>query len=444
MGIFSPRRPRVRRIPIQATEGAKPLTYVEGLFEPQTGSTIGGTANSYSTYSSQVTEQYRKYNGEAAFGNQQCRAVIDIRTSFISGDGPSINAENPKTREFIDEFVKVNRLFGSRFFDLVLGGEMTGKQLVFLKRQIGEMPKAIRVPWTPKEPWTVILSDKWDPESITGIMIKRDGVNVPLNISNFAYFRLGGDDYEVNKTTTRVGVVLNEFENYDRALKDLRLNNHVSARITPNLQTDSDEETEEAVATFKKSRWKIGKMRIGTGKFTYETPGMGAAENLRAEMAATLKTIAATTGIPVHWIGWADLMNNRATADSLYETINNATLRERNIYADGYRDLLIKAQEVYINSGGTMISAVDEDISVSIPVVDRSDFINLVRGLSIAFSDEAISMADYRSALPGIDPMETQRQVAAEKEAREKELVINPTVIPPVDENQEPAEPDEE
>ncbi len=431
MALFN-RRKRTKRVTVQGTEGARPLSYLEGLLDEQGASGVGGLTNAYQSYASQVIETYRKYNGESDFGAQQCRAVVDIRASFIAGEGPSISAEDEQTQEWLSQFIASNRLFGSRFFDLVLGGEMTGKQLVFLKKIPGEMPRAIRIPWSADESWNVILQDKWDPESVIGVMIKKGGVSVPLDITNFAFFRLGGDDLSVNKTTTRVGIVLSDLENYDRALKDIRLNNHVSARITPNLQTESDEETEQAVKAFRDTRWKIGKMRIGTGKFSYETPGMGAAENLQAEMAATLKTIASTTGIPVHWIGWADLMNNRATADSLYETISNATIRERSIYADGFKDLLIKAQEVYINSGGTLISKVDEEILVSIPVVDRSKFLDLVRGLSIAFSDEAISMADYRSALPGINPMATQKQIESEEE-KDPEPVIPKTELPEIE-----------
>lgn len=424
------RRRRIRRIDMQATEGIKELSYLEGLLERRSNSGVAGVRNDYPTYDGQVIETYRKYNGEADFGNQQLRATVDIRTSFIAGEGPSISAGRPETREWINAFTSSNRLLGSRFFDMVLGGEMTGKSLVFLRPRLGEMPTAIRIPWAKDARWSVILADKWDPESIIGIQMKTKEGTQPLMLQNFTFFRLGGDDVAVNKTTTRVGVVLGEFENYDRALKDLRLNNHVAARITPDLETESDEETEQAVKQFQASKWKIGKMRIGTGKFEYKTPKTGAADNLKAEMATALKTIAATTGIPVHWIGWADLMNNRATADSLYETINNATSRERAIYADGIRDMLIDAQRVYIDSGGTMISRVDEDIQVSIPVVDRSRFLELVRGLSIAYGDEAISMADYRSALPGVDPMETERQRAAEDAALADSLM---STVPPID-----------
>lgn len=420
---------------IQATEGVRDAVYLEGLLSIARSTTIPGAKNAYPSYQGQVSESYRKYNGEADFGNQQFRAVTDIRTSFIAGDGLSVAAGKPKTREWLSAFIEENRMFSSRFFDLVLGTELTGKSLVYLKMNIGEMPRAVRVPWTSDEAWSVVLADKWDPESISGLTMKTKNGTSALILPNFVFFRLGGDDLSVNKTTTRTGIVLGDFENYDRALKDLRLNNHVAARITPNLETSSDKETDQAIRTFKDTRWKIGKMRIGTGKFTYETPTTGAADNLKAEMASTLKTISAATGIPVHWIGWADLMNNRATADSLYETINNATSRERAILADGFKDLFVKAQEVYIDSGGTMISAVDTDIKVTIPTVDRSKFLELARSLSLAYGDEAISMEDYRSALPGIDPMETKRQ--REIEDAEALDVLKKTEIPPVDTGEE-------
>jgi hypothetical protein len=410
------RRRKERTIEIQATEGGKDPVLLESLLEERTtgGATAPGARRKYKTFGTQVSESYRKYNGEADWGCAQLRAVADIRTSFIAGDGPSISGGSPEFRAWTAAFLRANRILSSRFFDLVLGTELTGRALVFLRRRPGEMPRVIRVPYSTSESWSVVLADKWDPESITGIKIKQNGEERMLDLSDFVFFRVGGDDRDVNKTTTRIGIVLDDFENYDRALKDIRLNNHVAARITPDLEVDNSRQVDEARRGFANLRWKVGKMRIGTGKFSYKTPGTGAAENLRIEMATNLKTISSTTGVPVHWAGWADLMNNRATADSLYDTITNATSRERAIIGDGFRELLVEAQRVYIDSGGTMISRVDESFSVTIPVVDRSRFLELVRGLSIAFGDEAISMADYRSALPGIDPSETEVQVARE------------------------------
>jgi hypothetical protein len=60
------------------------------------------------------------------------------------------------------------------------------------------------------------------------------------------------------------------------------------------------------------------------GKLSLLVPEVGAMENLKSEMLINAKAISAVTGIPIHWLGHVDAMSNRSTADSLYETINNA------------------------------------------------------------------------------------------------------------------------
>ena len=414
---------------IQATAPQYPIDTLSLV--GNVGKGVAGLSNSYVTYLSQVIESYRKYNGQSKYGCQQLRATVDIRTSFIAGDGLSITVDDEATQSWVSGFLAKNKLFGTRFFDMVLGTELTGKALVYLDPIPGDIPRAVRLPWSVNNDWQVVPASNYDFDNIVSVIKKVNNSTIELPIKNFAYFRTGGDDQNINAPTTRIGIVLSEFENYDRAQKDLRLNNYVAARITPDLETGSDQETKEAVESFKESRWKIGKMRIGTGKFSYKTPSTGAADNLKAEMATSIKTIAAVTGIPVHWIGWSDLLNNRATADSLYETITNATTRERAILADGVKDLLIKAQELYINTGGTMISTVNRDIQVTIPVVDRSNFVDLVRALSMAYNDEAISMEDYRSALPGVDPMQTKKQTEVEQAAMVEKIKNSGGLIPP-------------
>lgn len=423
--------PFVSKKKIQAlTEGQFDDVNIENLlFVSRSASSIGGISNSYSTYSSQVTEGYRKYNGESSWGNDQYRSIVDIRTAFIAGEGYSIASKNERFIRWINKFAAANKAFGSMFFDAVLGSELTGKCLFSLTPKIGMYPKITRIPYSESAPYRVVLSNEWDPGSISDVMIKTKTGEQSLGLKNFVYIRTGGDDIDVNATTTKCGLCLNHVENYDRALKDLRRLNHVLARITPTFETKDQNETNNLINTLKLFRWKIGQAFIGTAKMKYEGVNTGAVENLKSEMATTIKSIASTSGIPVHWIGWTDLMSNRSTADSLYDTIGNATVRERALFSEGMYDLIIKAQELYIDSGGTEISTIETDFDIRIPLIDFSRFLDTVRALSVAYNDGVISRSDYQNMLPGIDPIQTEKALKTEKKEAEKSI-IKTTVIP--------------
>ena len=382
-----------------------------------------GTTNAYSTYDSQVTETYRKYNALSSFGNQQVRTVIDLRTAFIAGEGISISCEDELISKWIEKFLFRNLLQGPNFINAVKGSEMCGQALFTLKAtewfDKSLFVKATRFPYTLKEPYKPVFKNKYLKEEVLDIMIKKELGYESANLKNFIYIRTGGDDGNTEGPCTKVGVVLTDMENYDRAIKDMRRNNHIFARITPTWEVDSAGEAKALKATLSKMKWKIGEAFIGKAKFKYETPQTGAHENLSTELASTIKTISSVTGVPVHWLGYVDLMSNRSTAESLYELIKNATSIERQFWESALYRIILKAQELYIDAGGEEISKLYYDYEVRLPLIDFNEFLNRVKGLQVAYTDQAISLDDYRNMLPGIDPLKTKR--AIEKVNKEEE-----------------------
>jgi len=185
-------------------------------------------------------------------------------------------------------------------------------------------------------------------------------------------------------------------------------------------------------------KWQIGEAFVGTAKFGYAAPGTGAHENLESELAATIKTISSVTGIPVHWLGFVDLMSNRSTAETLYELIKNATILERQVWETSIYFLILKAQELFIDGGGEKL-ALNTDFEVRLPLIDFNEFLNRVKGLSLAFADSVISQDDYMHMLPGIDPLKTKRAIAKEKEEAEEEMMslANNFKEPEEEENEE-------
>ena len=435
MALFK-RRPKsvtkikpVREIKIQGIEGSHEYVMIESMLTGvRLNVSVPGTTNAYNTYESQVQETYRKYNALSSFGNQQVRAAIDLRTAFIAGEGISISCEDERTADWIETFLDRNLLQGPNFINGVKGSEMSGQALFVLQtaQWLDESLyiQALRFPWTIKEPYKPVFRNPRLKDEVLDILVKKEFGWESANFRNFIYIRTGGDDGNTEGPCTKVGVVLTDMENYDRAIKDMRRNNHIFARITPNFETETDAETKSLKDRLDQMRWTIGQAFIGKAKFDYKTPKTGAHDNLASELSSTIKTISAVTGIPVHWLGYVDLMSNRSTAESLYELIKNATILERQFWETSLYHMIVKAQELYINGGGTDINKMNFDFEVRLPLIDFNEFLNRVKGLQIAYMDQAISIDDYRNMLPGIDPLKTKRAIEAEEE-KEEDKVMN-------------------
>jgi len=202
----------------------------------------------------------------------------------------------------------------------------------------------------------------------------------------------------------------------------MRRNNHIFARITPVFETKSDSETTSLQGWLNRLKWTIGKAFIGQAKFRYESPKTSTHDNLNSELVATIKTISAVTGVPVHWLGYVDLMSNRATADTLYEFIKNATSFERVVWEESLYELILKAQELYINAGGTDL-ILNPDFQVRLPLISFENFLDKVRALNIAYADGAISINDYMNAIPGIDPLKTKKDIEEEEKKDQENLI---------------------
>jgi hypothetical protein len=424
---------KIVKAKIQAgLEGSPARMELESLYTMTRGSdAIPGIKNNYKTYESQIEAVYKKYNNEDDFGNAQTRAVIDIRSAFIAGEGLSINIDKKdiEYKKLFDDFLNANRLMGSNYFRIVKGTEFNGKALCHLidgtKRTLVN-DKDIPLPQIKYYPYRLYkyridVDNFLDMYNVRNVSYKKKGqVEEQLLKGRLIYIRTGGDDCELNKTTTKIGCVLNELENYDRAMKDIRANNHYFGKVTLWFETKTKQEAKELLAEIKKKNWRMGQIGAGTGVPHLITPEPNSFDNFKIELSTDLKAVAATTSVPVHWLSWVDLMSNRATAETLYDLINTGTIMERTIIAEAFRELFILMQEMYIDKGGSRIKTILRDFDVTIPILDFSRFLDLIRGLNIALMDEVITKKEYRSYIPGLSPFFEDEEKMEEENGREQ------------------------
>ena len=391
-----------------------------------------GEVNAYKDYDTQVEAARNKYNSVVDLGGALVRSIVDLRTAFISGEEIAISSDNTSFVDWAEDFLKKNSFQSEVFIPAVKSAELTGHMLLVLdlakdnerrKDRDDPMVKIKKIQYTRNIKYKQEYSGDYN-ENFEGLKIK--GPNKldygDLSYNYYVYIRTGGDDLPESCPTSRVGNVLQYIDNYDRCLKDIRLTNHITARITPCFQTDDAQYAAKLQDDLIQKGWKIGDVVVGNVEFKYATSNTGPLDSLTNELVALIKSITSVTGIPVHWLGYTEILSNRSTAETLYDLIKNATINDRSKWQDALYDLILQAQEVYIEAGGDKITEVDKNFKVTIPLIDFASFKERVEALSNAYKDYAISLQTYRANLPGVDPTKEARFIDEELADEESDL----------------------
>lgn len=419
-------------------------TLIDPLTPPVGQSRAGNSnhGNTFFSYDSQVLAIYRRYNNLERYGCTQTRAVIDWRATQIAGNGVNAQsaADDPeirdRTNEFIEKFLNANKLNGQRFWTWARDAEMEGKSLMILRPKMydGEWCiEARNVPWIR---WNYeIETDAKDVEIYKSATIQQ-GNSKPekINADRFVYVKIAGAtaskmEYHINQTPPRIANVLWHIDNIDRALSDLRCNNHLFA-FPKLVGTTPDEASANMLrtmlfgqsqrgATTASIETDAGEFYILHGDMKFIEPSGVAVNSLTTEINTIAKIISGETGIPIHYLGFTDLMSNRATAEDLAELVNATTAHERESWKEAIEDLIKKAIYLYMDRTGEILDA--ECIEVSLPVVMMSQ-VNQIASVFMPLQEsKIISKQTLRERIPGIDPEVEKERIEEEESSKQNE-----------------------
>lgn len=368
--------------------------------------------NQYTTPESAIAEIYNKYNLISDYGVSLVPTIVDTRTSLIAGEGVSVFSENEKVKKWIRNFITKNKLNGSGLIKLVKTTEMEGKVLLVLVKENNE----IKIKILSKNKYRVEINrNELEKDVIESCKIGEK----EFDKNEFEYIYVSD--------APKVAAVLTQIENYERALYDLRNANHLFGFPTPYFQTSTTQEATAITNSIKANKWKIGQSFAGTGSLSFPNPP-NSFETLKQEMSLNLKLISSRTGLPVHWLGWTDLMSNRATADELREFISVNTKYEKLIIKESLKSLLQKAMLMAYDNGMPDSIYAPEEFDIDIPDVTMQAVKELSETWLPLAEQGIISYADIRNKIPGIDPLETLNRIELEKN-NTKEPEINPKDI---------------
>ena len=304
--------------------------------------------NSYTSYSSAVDELAKKYDGTAVWGVQITRNLIDVRAAFILAGGISavVEQENEREADFIKAFMEHNDLDKEVPKQWAREAEIEGKFLVGLYWNDEAKKVDIRfIPWSTNQ-YSVKTPDN-DYLDYQKVTYYSKGKAYTLEPDSFVYKRFAGRTHKVNETMPKVGVVLTAIEAIDKALRDWREINRFFTP-TPVIVAESRADAENIENHLMAINWKLGRMLI-LANATYELKGLDASAigPIENEILTNAKIISGTTGVPIHFLGFAEMMSNRATAENLLEMVQASTDTERTIWTGFYENLFRKAVQIW-------------------------------------------------------------------------------------------------
>lgn len=419
--------------------------------------------NNYKTYEKKVSGAYEMYDSNSDYGGEICRGVVDTRISFIGGEGLSIISKNKKKQEFIDDFLQVNDLNGSRLMDMLTIGELEGKNLILLLKgttwetKDGEKERAIikvrSFSWNQYK--YTVNSDAIDKDQIKSITYrdkKENSIEKTISEKQSVFVKLGGMNIDINKTTSKLHCILTDIENFSRAKYDLRSNTHLFGKYTLYWKCQTAAEAKSINNQLQAQQWEPGTAFAGTAEMNLIEPGGGAAESIIKDMLIALKNISLTLGIPIHFLAWPELMSNRATAENLMELVVASTRKDRLVWEEKIKELIQKAiimaiEDTDIDYG---VEILKDDFTVKLPVISIALLKQIIEIWKPLLDDNVISMATMLNILPGINPSEETKLIQKEREEKAKNSpfqnqLINNTMnnIRGQDENGNQINPDE-
>jgi len=337
-----------------------------------------GTPTAYNTYKKQVNELGRLYDNVADWGCMIAKNVIDMRTAFSVGTGVRVTkrtefkGDATKELEWCKEFMRFNNLDEEMPQEYAKEAEIEGKILLrFLVDERAGNIRVIHTPWR-KFNYTIYTPDFdfFNYNRAEYIGSGASNIKFDLKPEFFVYKRFGGCVDKVNETPPKVAFVIREMRDVDKAIWDWRKIDRLFSAPTPVI-TAPDKQTAKEIQTWvEDNNWRIGKLLILGGlNVKFELIGWkgDGYTTLKAETESLVKTISGTTGIPVHFLGYPELLSNRDTAENLIELIVLSTNKERNTWMGAYEELFQKSMVISNTVFGTKLDPMAIDAIIDKP-----------------------------------------------------------------------------
>ena len=151
------------------------------------------------------------------------------------------------------------------------------------------------------------------------------------------------DELGIYEGYPTVGGVLKILENLHKDMDDWRKLNHLFAHPTPHFKCETKEEAIAVNNLIKSIGWKVGTALATNSEFSLKGITGQEGNILMLSIQSNIKIISAHTGVGPHFLGFANTMSNRSTAESMGEPTEVTLFAEIASWKRFYVDLFNKA-----------------------------------------------------------------------------------------------------
>lgn len=412
-----------------------------------TGTQNDNRGNQFGEYNQLVREIEKRWRSEAQYGNAITRMIINYRTGWIAGNGASIEGKTQSESKWLQGFVKKNKLDNYNLSRYVRNGEIEGRALLYLDSEKTDegydiVVKLIR--WI-KFQYSV-NTDEMDDQKILNIAFKDSkGETVTLAPDTFVYVNLDNSGTDINKPIPAInGSTLSYIINMDKSLADWRSFNHRFGNIPLHYEAqDASAAMAFKKAIEEKGSWKLGDTVVAPVKAYFPAPPAQSKESLESEIAQYARIISGDSGVPIHLMGWAREMSNRATAEELREMVTAHTAEPRDIWKESIIELSEKAIEMHNRLTGETKSS---EVDVHLAQVSRDQIKELIDVWLPLNEADKISDETFMAKIPGVDVKQEQKRIQKQKEdgmENQARMITTMRALPQREEEDEGQEPDE-
>lgn len=215
-----------------------------------------------------------------------------------------------------------------------------------------------------------------------------------------------------------LGNVLHRIDDVGYDLIDWRQSNKLYAHPTPSIQTKDAEEAQDLNSQIASTGWTTGSMMISSGKLEMIVPE-NFFQTIKTAIETNMQFVSGATGLSIGWLGFPDLMSNRAVSDSLGEPLEIVAANDITSWKSFYSqmfDNVIQIRNKNLTGRNKLNTGVVKPLLK--PMSDRI-WQQLIRLYLPAVESNAISKETFWSLIPGFPITKEKERFTKEQEERE-------------------------
>ncbi len=298
--------------------------------------------NTYDTHATQTEEIINKYQGVSSYGITLVKRLVNVAAALQVPNGIELDGDIKLPEyDYLKKFLDANQLNEGVAIQLAKEAQFEGQVLLELVwDELDSMVKIRHNMWRSGmyQVHTIGLSNLTGPYE--AIWKEEDRVIKTLSGDAMAFVAFNAtrteDDYIEGWPT--LGSLLMRLDTISRDLNDWRVTNKLFAHPTPVFECETQEEVNDLTDKLKASGWTVGTAIAFRGKFLLVASGSYYL-TFRNAIETNVKLVSGGSGVSIAWLGFADVMSNRATAESLGEPLEIVSAADIATWRSFYEEL---------------------------------------------------------------------------------------------------------